>query len=117
VTGASIEGKGGRQFVGAKVLIDCSADADMAAKAHAPVRHGFGETEARMQPVSMYFIMKNVDLVRPAEWARTCDDVPARAIPRTRRASRTACGSPASTACCVASSRRPASSSSATTSR
>lgn len=34
-----------------------------------------------MQPVSMYFIMKNVDLVRLAEWARTCDDVPARAIP------------------------------------
>src|SRR6185503_2916206 len=30
VTGVVIEGKSGRQFVGAKVLIDCSADADMA---------------------------------------------------------------------------------------
>lgn len=81
VTGVVIEGKGGRQFVGAKVLIDCSADADMAAKANAPFLMGSGEKEARMQPVSMYFIMKNVDLVRLAEWARTCDDVPARAIP------------------------------------
>jgi len=81
VTGVVIEGKGGRQFVGAKVVIDCSADADMAAKANAPFVMGSGETEARMQPVSMYFIMKNVDLVRLANWARTCDDVPARAIP------------------------------------
>lgn len=81
VTGVVIEGKGGRQFVGAKVLIDCSADADMAAKANAPFVMGSGDEEARMQPVSMYFIMKNVDLKRLADWARTCDDVPARAIP------------------------------------
>ena len=81
VTGVVIEGKGGRQFVGAKVLIDCSADADMAAKANAPFVMGSGDKEARMQPVSMYFIMKNVDLKRLADWARTCDDVPARAIP------------------------------------
>jgi hypothetical protein len=81
VAGVVIEGKGGRRFVGAKVLIDCSADADMAAKANAPFVMGSGEAEARMQPVSMYFIMKNVDLKRLATWARTCDDVPARAIP------------------------------------
>ena len=82
VTGVIIESKSGRQFIGAKVLIDCSADADMAAKAKAPFVMGSGEAEAKMQPVSMYFIMKNVDLKRLAEWARTCDDVPARAIPR-----------------------------------
>jgi hypothetical protein len=81
VTGVIIEGKGGRQFVGAKVLIDCSADADMAAKANAPFVMGSGEAEAKMQPVSMYFIMKNVDLKRLADWARTCADIPARAIP------------------------------------
>jgi len=81
VTGVIIESKSGRQFVGAKVLIDCSADADMAAKAKAPFVMGSGEAEAKMQPVSMYFIMKNVDLKRLADWARTCDDVPARAIP------------------------------------
>lgn len=82
VTGVIIESKSGRQFVGTKVLIDCSADADMAAKAKAPFVMGSGEAEAKMQPVSMYFIMKNVDLKRLADWARTCDDVPARAIPR-----------------------------------
>jgi len=81
ITGVIIESKSGRQFVGAKVLIDCSADADMAAKAGAPFVMGSGERDAKMQPVSMYFIMKNVDLKRLADWARTCDDVPARAIP------------------------------------
>lgn len=81
VTGVIIESKAGRQFVGAKVLIDCSADADMASKANAPFVMGSGGAEETMQPVSMYFIMKNVDLKRLAEWARTCDDVPARAIP------------------------------------
>ena len=81
VKGVIIESKGGRQFVGAKVLIDCSADADMAAKANAPFVMGSGDSEARMQPVSMYFIMKNVDLKRLADWAQTCDDIPARAIP------------------------------------
>jgi hypothetical protein len=81
VTGVIIESKSGRQFVGSKVLIDCSADADMAAKANAPFVMGAGNAEQTMQPVSMYFIMKNVDLKRLADWARDCDDVPARAIP------------------------------------
>ena len=36
-----------------------------------------------MQPVSMYFTMDRVDLVRLSEWAKTTDDVPARAIPKT----------------------------------
>jgi hypothetical protein len=83
VTGVVIENKGGRQFVAAKVVIDCSADADMAAKAHAPFVMGSGEAEAKMQPVSMYFTMSNVDVKRLAEWAKTSDDIPARAIPAT----------------------------------
>lgn len=81
VTGVIIESKSGRQFVGAQVLIDCSADADMAAKANAPFVMGAGNAEQTMQPVSMYFIMKNVDLKQLADWARSCEDVPARAIP------------------------------------
>jgi hypothetical protein len=83
VTGVVVEGKGGRQFVGAKVVIDCSADADMAAKANAPFVMGSGGTETKMQPVSMYFTMSNVDIKRLAEWAKTSDDIPARAIPAT----------------------------------
>ncbi|MGE5093598.1 MAG: FAD-dependent oxidoreductase [Betaproteobacteria bacterium] len=84
VKGVVIENKSGRQFVGAKVVIDCSADADMAAKAHAPFVMGGGEAERpTMQPVSMYFTMNNVDIKRLAHWARTTDDIPARAIPET----------------------------------
>lgn len=81
ITGVIVESKSGRQFVGSKVLIDCSADADMAAKAGVPFVMGSGGIDTKMQPVSMYFIMKNVDLKLLADWARTCDDVPARAIP------------------------------------
>ena len=83
VIGVVIENKGGRQFVGAKVVIDCSADADMAAKANVPFVMGSGGTEAKMQPVSMYFTMSNVDVKRLAQWAKTSDDIPARAIPKT----------------------------------
>jgi hypothetical protein len=36
-----------------------------------------------MQPVSMYFTMNKVDIERLAAWARTSDDIPARAIPDT----------------------------------
>ena len=84
VTGVIVESKSGRQFIGAKVLIDCSADADMAAKAGAPFIMGSGGADAKMQPVSMYFIMKNVDIERLADWAQDCADIPARAIPATR---------------------------------
>jgi FAD-dependent oxidoreductase family protein len=83
VKGVVVENKSGRQFVGAKVVIDCSADADMAAKANAPFVMGGGEAKPTMQPVSMYFTMSNVDIKRLAEWARTSDDIPARAIPKT----------------------------------
>ncbi len=83
ITGVIIESKAGRQFVGAKVVIDCSADADMAAKAHAPFVMGSGGVDMTMQPVSMYFTMSRVDIKRLAQWARTSDDIPARAIPDT----------------------------------
>lgn len=80
VTGVVIESKAGRQFVGCKVLIDCSADGDMAVKSNVPFVMGSGDG-SQMQPVSMYFIMTNVDIKKLAAWARVTDDVPARAIP------------------------------------
>ena len=83
ITGVIIESKSGREVVTAKVVIDCSADGDMAAKANAPFVMGSGGTEEVMQPVSMYFTMTNVDLKRLADWSRTSDDIPARAIPDT----------------------------------
>lgn len=85
VTGVIIEGKGGRQAILAPVVIDCSADADIAAKAGAPYVMGADDAQdagqATMQPVSMYFTMNKVDIPRLAAWARGNNDIPARAIP------------------------------------
>jgi len=83
VTGVIVESKSGRQFVAGKVVIDCSADADIATRAGAPYVMGSGGDQAAMQPVSMYFTMDQVDLLKLAEWARASDDIPARAIPHT----------------------------------
>lgn len=83
VVGVVVESKAGRQFISAKVVIDCSADADIAAQANVPFIMGAGDSDVTMQPVSMYYTMSNVDINRLAQWARTCDDIPARAIPDT----------------------------------
>ena len=84
LVGVIVENKAGRGFIAAKVVIDCSADADMAAKAGAPFILGNGEASPVAQPVSMYFTMIPVDLPRLAEWARGSDDIPSRAIPEKR---------------------------------
>jgi len=85
VTGVVIESKGGRQAILAEVVIDCSADADIAVQAGAPFVMGANEGHASgkgtMQPVSMYFTMNQVDIPRLAGWARGNNDIPARAIP------------------------------------
>jgi len=86
VKGVIIEGKSGRQAILSSVVIDCSADADIASRAGAPFLMGDGHDETgrpAMQPVSMYFTMDRVDLKALTEWAKTTDDVPARAIPAT----------------------------------
>lgn len=85
MTGVIVESKAGRGFIGAKVVIDCSADGDIAAAAGVPFFVGSGDAGAdlKMQPVGMYFTMANVDLPALARWARASDDVPAQAIPET----------------------------------
>lgn len=81
VTGVIVDGKFGRKFLAAKVVIDCSADADVAVRAGVPFVMG-GEGDAQVtQPVSMYFTMTDVNILKLAQWARTSDDIPARAIP------------------------------------
>jgi len=69
VKGVIVENKAGRQFIGAKVVIDCSADGDVAARAGAPFVLGSGIDEI-MQPASMYFTVGPVDLPEVARWAR-----------------------------------------------
>lgn len=83
VIGVVVESKAGRNFIGAKVVVDCSADGDVAAGAGAPFEMGSGDGdgEMKMQPVGMYFTMSDVDLAVLAEWARDNEDIPAKAIP------------------------------------
>lgn len=81
VQGVIVECKTGRRFVKSKVVIDCSADADIAAQANVPFVMGAGGSETTMQPVSMYYTMTKVDIKKLAGWARTSNDIPARAIP------------------------------------
>ena len=82
VSGVIIENKAGRSYIEGKVVIDCSADGDIAAQAGAPFVMGDGDAHA-VQPVSMYFTMSNVDVKRLAVWADAHpEEVPARAIPR-----------------------------------
>jgi hypothetical protein len=83
VQGVVVENKAGRAFIAAKVVIDCSADGDIAAAAGVPFVIGSGTAEGapKMQPVGMYFTMSGVDIVELAHWARRSDDIPAQAIP------------------------------------
>lgn len=79
VTGVIIENKGGRQAVRGKVVVDCSADGDIAAQTGAPFH--IGDKNGDMQPVSLYFKVNQVDMKRFAQWAKDHpEDVPQRAI-------------------------------------
>ena len=66
--GVIIECKDGRRAILAKVVIDCTADGDVAASAGAPFI--VGSEEGAMQPVSMYFKMNEVDMDRFAEMGK-----------------------------------------------
>lgn len=65
LTGVIIENKSGRQVIEAKVVIDCTGDADVAAFAGAE----FVNT-SNTQMVSMPYAMANVDLKRVEQFAR-----------------------------------------------
>jgi hypothetical protein len=69
VKGVIIEGKGGRQAIRSKMVIDCSADGDIAALAGAPVQ--LGNEKGEMQPVSLYFKVNQVNLKKFSEWAKS----------------------------------------------
>ena len=77
LNGVIIESKSGRQAVLAKVLVDATGDADLAARAGAPYR------DTPPDSGSLLFQMRNVDLDRtvtyfeenPEEWQQYCDRV------------------------------------------
>jgi hypothetical protein len=60
VHGAVLHNKGGLQAIRARVVVDCSADADVAYRAGAPTQKG-REGDGKMQPMTMFFIIEDVN--------------------------------------------------------
>jgi len=60
VHGAVVHNKGGLQVIRARLVVDCSADADVAFRAGAPTSRG-RESDGKMQPMTMFFIIDGVD--------------------------------------------------------
>jgi hypothetical protein len=67
--GVVVETKGGRQALPAKVVVDATGDADVAARAGAPFELGRPE-DGRLQPVSRIFRVGNVHLDRAYAYLR-----------------------------------------------
>ena len=60
VHGAVVHNKGGLAAIRAGVVVDCSADADVAFRAGAPTQKG-RESDGKMQPMTMFFVIEDVD--------------------------------------------------------
>ena len=61
IRGIIVEAKGGRQALLAKRVVDCSGDADVAARAGVPFEIGRG-SDHRVQPLNMTFLVGGVDI-------------------------------------------------------
>ena len=66
--GVVICNKAGRARLDAKVLIDCSGDADVAASAGA--EYDFGRKDGKVQNVTLLFTLGNVDFEKVVEYSR-----------------------------------------------
>ena len=74
--GVFIENKSGRQAALSKVVLDCTGDADVAARAGVPCVMG-RETDNKIRPVTLYFRVGNVDFTRLKVFAeKHADQVP-----------------------------------------
>ncbi len=69
LTGVVVLTKFGLGVITAKVVIDCSADADVSAKAGVPTVKG-RESDGKMMPATMFFRIGNVDDERVEAWVR-----------------------------------------------
>ena len=58
-----VENKGGRQAFRARVVIDCTGDGDVAARAGVPYKIG-REGDGAFQPMTLMFKMNNLDYVQ-----------------------------------------------------
>jgi FAD-dependent oxidoreductase family protein len=73
LSGVIVENKSGRQALTARVVVDCSGDADLAARAGVPCVKG-RETDGKMRPFTLLFRLGNVDIRRVVEFARQHPD-------------------------------------------
>ncbi|WP_222622751.1 FAD-dependent oxidoreductase [Paenibacillus sp. PAMC21692] len=69
ITSVIVESKSGRQAIRAKTVIDCSADADVAARIGAPFVKG-RESDGAMQPVTLFYRVAGVDVGRLKAWMK-----------------------------------------------
>lgn len=69
VAAVIVENKSGRQAIAPKLVIDCSADADVAARAGAPFVKG-RDADGAMQPVTLFFRIAGVDVPRLKQWMK-----------------------------------------------
>jgi hypothetical protein len=67
VCGLVVENKGARSAVLGKILIDASGDADIAARAGAPLMKG-RESDNKMRPMSLLFRLGGIDVQRLLEY-------------------------------------------------
>jgi hypothetical protein len=67
ITHAIVEGKGGRRALQAKVFIDATGDADLAASAGVPCSKG-RLSDGKTQSMTLIFAVGNIDTARFADW-------------------------------------------------
>lgn len=65
-----IESKSGRQAIRPRYIVDCSADADVAARAEVPFLKG-RESDGLMQPATLYFRIGGVDDKKLRRWMKS----------------------------------------------
>ena len=73
ITGLVVHNKGGLGFIEARNVVDCSADADVAARAGAPFVLG-RESDGKMMPATMFMKLGNVDEAKVEAHARAHPD-------------------------------------------
>lgn len=71
--GVLVETKSGRGLIRARCVVDCSGDADVAARAGVPMVTGRPDTGAN-QPMALRFMLGNVDLGRAQAYFETLGD-------------------------------------------
>ncbi|MDF2936796.1 MAG: glucose-inhibited division protein [Paenibacillaceae bacterium] len=69
ITAVLVQSKSGRQAICPKVVIDCSADADVIACAGAPFVKG-RESDGAMQPVTLFYRIGGIDIPALKAWMK-----------------------------------------------